>query len=299
MTLLAVGIVFSPMAASAFPNEDDFLNLKKAVLDINDGVITDIIFKAQANIPEHPGIDWGYGIITLDESDNPNVIATTSHPNLPIVDSILQTDAADDVIHNHYVILGVDPDPAAACGQDNPFVADLTFKSPGKIFIDRNEAILKNLPESVLGGNFNTNLVFIPGTNYQVAASFQLEYVDDQTDPNGFKICIVDVRPLDPQEQSTVIIGEKEFFDHKQTPHDNKHDNKGGYDLYVDNKHRGYNDYAKDNNNYGGYDNAKDNNNYGGYDNAKDNNNYGGYDNAKDNNNYGGYDYKERSYSPY
>jgi len=258
MTLLAAGIIFSPMAASAFPPQDDFLDLKKTVLDINDGVITDIIFKAQGKIPLHPGIDWGYGIITLDESDNPNVIATTSHPNLPIADSELQNDDPEnDIIHNHYVILGVDPDPDAACGQDNPFVADLTFKSPGKIFIDRNEAILKNLPESVLGGNFDTDLVFIPGTNYQVAASFQLEYVDDQTDPNGFKICVVDVRPLDPQEQSTVIIGEKDFKDHKQRPHDNK----GGYDLYVDNKHGQY-DYQKSNN-------------------------------------YGGNDYQERPYSPY
>lgn len=255
MTLLAAGIIFSPIAASAFPNQDDFLDLKKAVLDINDGVITDIIFKSQAKIPLHPGIDWGYGIITLDESDNTNVIATTSHPNLPIVDSELQNgDPENDVIHNHYVILGVSE--TGVCGTD-PFIQDLTFESPGQIFVKQNEAILKNLPESVIGGNFDPNLPFIPGTNYQVAASFKLIYVDDPTDPKGFQICVDVVSSLDPQEQSTVIIGEKDFKDHKQRPHDNK----GGYDLYVNNKHGGY-DYPKDNN-------------------------------------YGEYDYQEKSYSPY
>ena len=246
MTLLVAGIIFSPIAASAVPNQDDFLNLKKAVLDINDGVITDVIFKSQAKIPLHPGIDWGYGIITLDESDNTNVIATTSHPNLPIVDSELQNgDPTDDIIHNHYVILGVDV--LGLCGTD-PFIQDLTFESPGQIFLKQNEAILKNLPESVIGGNFDPNLPFIPGTNYQVAASFQLEYVENPMDSMDFAICVVDVRPLDPQEHSTVIIGEKDFKDHKQRPHDNK----GGYDLYVNNKHGGY-DYPKDNN-YGEYD---------------------------------------------
>ncbi len=237
--LTAVATIFSPMAVSAFPNQGDFLDLKKAVLDINDEVITDIIFKAQANIPEHPGINWGYGIITLDESDNTNVIATTSHPDLPIADSILQNgNPANDVIHNHYVILGVD---AQGLCEDNPFVQDLTFQSPGKIFVKQNEAILKNLPKSVTGGNFLIpSLVFIPGTNYQVAASFQLEYRENPMNPTDFAICVVDVRPLDPQEQSTVIIGEKDFFDHKQRPHDND----GGYDLFVGNNHRGH-DNAK------------------------------------------------------
>jgi len=190
MTLLAAGIIFSPMAASAFPNEGNFLELKKAVLDINDGVITDIIFKAQANIPLHPGIDWGYGIITLDESQTPNVIATTSHPNLPIADSELQNgDPENDVLHNHYVILGVDE--MGLCGPD-PFIQDLTFESPGQIFVKQNEAILKNLPESVIGGNFPPEpTTFIPGTNYQVAASFQLKYVENPMDSMDFAICVL------------------------------------------------------------------------------------------------------------
>ena len=36
------------------------------------------------------------------------MIATTSHPGLPIADSELQESAAKYIIHNHYVILGTD-----------------------------------------------------------------------------------------------------------------------------------------------------------------------------------------------
>jgi hypothetical protein len=59
MFLFAVGMIFSPLGVSAFPNQGNFLNLKKAVIDINDKIITDIIFKAQGDIPKHnPGINW-------------------------------------------------------------------------------------------------------------------------------------------------------------------------------------------------------------------------------------------------
>ena len=109
LSLFVVGMIFSPLAASAFPNQGNFLNLKKAVIDINDKIITDIIFKAQGDIPKHnPGINWGYGIITVDELGRQNVIATTSHPELPIADSELQLSPADPVIHDHYVILRTD-----------------------------------------------------------------------------------------------------------------------------------------------------------------------------------------------
>ena len=59
LSLFVVGMIFSPLAASAFPNQGNFLNLKNAVIDINDKIITDIIFKAQGDIPKHnPGINW-------------------------------------------------------------------------------------------------------------------------------------------------------------------------------------------------------------------------------------------------
>ena len=52
-------------------------SLIQTLIDINDKIITDIIFKAQGDIPKHnPGINWGYGIITVDELGRQNVIAT-------------------------------------------------------------------------------------------------------------------------------------------------------------------------------------------------------------------------------
>src|ERR671912_2952760 len=109
IALFAVGMIFSsPMTAFAgVQQQGDFLDLKNAKLSINEEVITDVKFIAQGDIPkDNPGINWGYGIITVDEGDT-NVIATTSHPELPIADSELQNgDPTNDVIHNHYVILG-------------------------------------------------------------------------------------------------------------------------------------------------------------------------------------------------
>ncbi|MDR4512953.1 MAG: hypothetical protein MRJ93_14760 [Nitrososphaeraceae archaeon] len=252
MTLLVVAVIFSPIGASAFPNQQgNFLDLKKAVVDINDQVITDIIFKAQGKIPIHnPGINWGYGIVTIDTLGQTNVIATTSHPDIPIADSELQNgDPTNDITHNHYALL--DEDAGGLCGS-NPFISDLTFESPGKIFVKQNEAILKNLPESVTGGNFDPALVFEPGTDIQVAASFQLEYREDPNDSNNFAICVVDIRSLDPQERSSLIIGEHDFHDDnkKPYPHEKPHDNNGRY-VYLYPEHNKYQQYDQKDRSYG------------------------------------------------
>jgi hypothetical protein len=259
LSLFVVGMIFSPLAASAFPNQGNFLNLKKAVIDINDKIITDIVFKAQGDIPKHnPGINWGYGIITVDELGRQNVIATTSHPELPIADSELQQSPADPVIHNHYVILGTDE----LCGINpmggfNLAVADLTHKSPGEIFVKHNEAILKNLPKSVTGGNFNQSLVFTPGTDYRAAASFQLEYVEDELNSTNFAVCVVDIRALDPQEHSTVIIGEKDFYGYNDRSYDNYGENgypeENNYENGYPEENNYENGYPEENNYENGY----------------------------------------------
>ncbi|MGD1836346.1 MAG: hypothetical protein ACPKQO_11565, partial [Nitrososphaeraceae archaeon] len=193
----------------------NFLELKNAVIDINDEVITDIIFKAQGKIPiNNPGINWGYGIVTTDTVGQTEVIVTTSHPDLPIADSDLQKgDPTDDVIHNHYAIL--DQEPQGLCGSD-PFIVDLTTESPGEIFVKQNKAILKNLPQMVTGGNFNPAEIFEPGIDIQVPGSFQLEYVEDENNPENFAVCVVDFKALSPEEQSTLIVGESDFFDNKK-----------------------------------------------------------------------------------
>lgn len=231
MTLLAVAVIFSPLSAFAYPpQQGNFLDLKKAVVDIKDEVITDIIFKAQGKIPiynNNPGINWGYGIVTIDSLGQTEVIVTTSHPKLPIADSELQNgDPANDVQHNHYAILNVDEQ--GLCGAD-PFVTDLTFESPGKVFVKQNEAILKNLPQSVTGGNFDPNQIFEPGADIQVAASFQLQYVEDENNPQNFAVCVVDIRALDPLERSTLIIGERDFHDNDKKPYGNEYNRDSGY----------------------------------------------------------------------
>jgi hypothetical protein len=124
------------------------------------------------------------------------VIATTSHPELPIADSELQNgNPTNDVIHNHYVILGANElckpsDPRDPTADFNPSVEDLTFESPGEIFVKQNQAILKNLPPSVTGGNFDPERVFTPDADYQAAALFQLEYIEDETDPENFAVVL-------------------------------------------------------------------------------------------------------------
>ena len=238
MALFAVGIIFSSsLTASAIPQQQgDFLDLKNAKLSINKEVITDAKFTAKGDIPkDNPGINWGYGIITAGG----NVIVTTSHPELPIADSELQNgDATNDVIHNHYVVLGTNElcglaDPQDPTAGFNPSVEDLTFESPGDIFVKQNLAILTNLPPSVTGGNFDPERVFTPGADYQAAASFQLEYVEDETDPENFAVCVVDIRALDPQEESTVIIGEKDMKPDYPSPGYEHHDGYGNEYEYA------------------------------------------------------------------
>jgi hypothetical protein len=259
IALFAVGMIFSPLAASAAPpfNNENFLDLKNAKLKINDDVITDIKFTAEGEIPKvNPGINWGYGIITAGG----NVIATTSHPDLPIVDSELQTDETDDVIHNHYVKLGTNElcglvDPEDPESEFNPSIADLTFESPGDIFVKQNQAILSNLPPSVTGGNFPPEPeTFTPGADYQAAASFQLEYVEDEMDSTNFAVCVVDIRALDPLEQSTVIIGEKDFEDHDERPYG---DHMKYYDNYEEHHNYDENNYGKHDYKDRSYDNHK------------------------------------------
>lgn len=256
--LFAVGMIFSSsLAAYAFvPNYNDngdFLDLKNAKLDIKNNVTTDIKFTAKGEIPENAGFNWGYGIITAGG----NVIATTSHPDLPIVDSELQETPDDPVIHNHYAILETNE----LCGDNpdngfNPSIQDLTIESPGEIFVKQNQAILKNLPPSVTGGNFDPNLVFTPGADYQAAASFQLEYVEEVDNPDNFAVCVVDIRALDPLEQSTVIIGKKDFDRDHQAPYGDQRSDYSSYGSDYGNPYPEENSYGSD---YGYQESSYDN----------------------------------------
>ena len=247
LTLFAVGMIFSsPLSASAVAIQDpsnDYLDVKKGIIKIEDDVITDIVFKTRGEIPTFgTGENFGYGVVTL-VNGTLNVIATTSHPNLGIVDSELQEDEFDPVFHNHYVVLGTD---AVNCGtneEDEPnlSVADLSFESPGEVFIKGNAAILRDLPPSA-EGQF-TGVEITPGTNIQIVASFLLEPVFVEGELAA--VCVTDVMPVEPQDERTVIIGEKDFKPDYPRPDYGNNDGYGNdystenfYDVEYDHKPR-------------------------------------------------------------
>jgi hypothetical protein len=241
MAVFAGGMIFSPLIASADPSQGNFLDIEKAVVDIDKDVITDIVYKTRGFIPQDgSGGAFGYGVITAVPSETPgstelNVIATTSHPG--VLDSQLQgEDKNNPIIHNHYVILGDedvcdDVDETGRIVTDNPSVFDLSFTSPGKVFVQGNEAIIKNLPASAEGQI--TGAEIIPGTNIQVVASFLLEVRENEQEKDV--VCVTNVMPVEPQDKRTVIFGEKDFKpDYPRPGYENSDDgyeNANGYEY--------------------------------------------------------------------
>ena len=218
MTIFVAGMIFSPLAASSYPDDDDYLDVQKAIIDIDKNIIKDIVFKTRGDIPqENRDKNFGYGVVTL-ANNTLNVIATTSHPKLGIIDSELQKSPKDPVFHNHYVILGNN----SICGA-NPAVQDLSFTSPGKVIIDGNKAILKDLPASAQG-QF-TNVTITPGTNVLIVASFLLEsHFSQQGQLQA--VCIVDIKPVEPQDKRTIIIGQKDKDYYNEQPRNDDYYNE-------------------------------------------------------------------------
>ena len=221
MTIFVAGMIFSPLAALSYPDDDDdYLDVQKAIIDIDKNIIKDIVFKTRGDIPQE-GSDknFGYGVVTI-VNNTLNVIATTSHPKLGIADSELQNgDPTNPVFHNHYVILGNN----SLCGA-NPAVQDLSFTSPGKVIIDGNKAILKGLPGSAQG-QF-TNVTITPGTNVLIVASFLLESHFNQTTNQLQAVCVVDIKPVEPQDKRTIIIGQKDKDSYNEQPHNDDYYNE-------------------------------------------------------------------------
>ena len=260
MSLFVAGMIFSPLAASSYPdNDNDYLDVQKAIIDIDKNIIKDIVFKTRGDIPQD-GSDknFGYGVVTLS-NNTLNVIATTSHPHLGIKDSILQMDENDPVFHNHYVTLGTNQ---TFCG-NNLSVEDLSFTSPGKVIIDGNKAILKDLPASAQG-QFH-NMPITPGTDIvqindtQIVGSFLLEsHLDEQG--NLQAVCVVDVKPVDPQDKRTIIIGEKDKDYYNEQPrNDNYYNEQPRNDNYYNEQPRN-DQYNRDDeyNNENTYDSSND-----------------------------------------
>jgi len=292
MSLFVAGMIFSPLAASSYPdNDNDYLDVQKAIIDIDKNIIKDIVFKTRGDIPQE-GSDknFGYGVVTLS-NNTLNVIATTSHPHLGIKDSILQDSKDDPVFHNHYVTLGTNP---MFCG-NNLSVEDLSFTSPGKVIIDGNKAILKDLPASAQG-QF-TNITITPGTDIvkindtQIVGSFLLEsHLNDQGELQA--VCVVDVKPVDPQDKRTIIIGEKDKDYYNEQPrNDNYYNEQPRNDNYYNEQPRNDNYYNEQPHN----DNYYNEQPHSDQDDRDDEyNNENNYDSSNDYE-----DYEFNSYHPY
>jgi hypothetical protein len=257
MAIFAAGMIFSPLAALSYPdNDDDYLDVQKAIIDIDKNIIKDIVLKTRGDIPQD-GTDknFGYGVVTLS-NNTLNVIATTSHPKLGIADSILQNgDPTNPVFHNHYVVLGNN----SICGE-NPAVQDLSFTSPGKVIIDGNKAILKDLPASAQG-QF-TNETITPGTNVLIVASFLLESHFSQPHQQGdlLAVCVVDIKPVEPQDKRTIIIGQKDKDYYNEQPrNDDYYNEQPRNDDYYNEQPRN-DEYNRDDayNNENTYDSSND-----------------------------------------
>src|SRR5687767_7556852 len=287
MTIFVAGMIFSPLAALSYPgDDDDYLDVQKAIIDIDKNIIKDIVFKTRGDIPQQ-GSDknFGYGVVTL-VNNTLNVIATTSHPKLGIVDSELQNgDPTNPVFHNHYVILGNN----SICGA-NPAVQDLSFTSPGKVIIDGNKAILKDLPASAQG-QF-TNVTITPGTNVLIVASFLLESHFNQTANQLQAVCVVDIKPVEPQDKRTIIIGQKDKDYYNEQPrNDDYYNEQPRNDDYYNEQPRNDDYYNEQPRNDDYYNEQPRNDEYNRDDGYNNENTYGSSYGYEDN----GY----HSYNPY
>jgi hypothetical protein len=179
-------------------NEDQPNTADKDYLEIDKAIIAKAANKVQAVLQAHGHIPkdgsggaFGYGILTNQELSA--IMVSTTHAG--VLDSEDQKNANDPRWHNHYVSLGKDLDN---CGPNDPAVTSITFQSPGKVVVNKDKAVLSNLPSTFTGTNALTGdpLTLSPGTNVQNVVSFVLKpvfNVDDELQA----VCVTDITPAD------------------------------------------------------------------------------------------------------
>jgi hypothetical protein len=242
IALFAAGMFFSsPLAVSAAVTDPEdnapqpyengnFLEIKKAIVNIDNDVIREIIYKTGGFVPHDEAIEpFGYGVITKVPSQTGtgtelNVIATTSHAGLLDSDA-QQGDPANPILHNHYAVLGSNP----ACGS-NPSIKALSEEELGQVFVKGKTVIVKDLPPAASAQLGNTEIEITPGTDIQFVASFLLQVVGPQNNP---VVCVTDIMPVEPQDKRTVIFGEKDFNpDYPRPGYENSDDGyENGYEY--------------------------------------------------------------------
>ncbi|MDF0681610.1 MAG: hypothetical protein P0116_11665 [Candidatus Nitrosocosmicus sp.] len=172
-------------------------NANEDYLDIDKAVVAKAANKVQAVLQAHGHIPkdgsggaFGYGILTTKGLSA--IMVSTTHAG--VLDSEDQRNANDPRWHNHYVSLG---DDTENCGA-NPAVTSITFQSPGKVVVNKNKAVMSNLPSTFTGTNALTSapLTLSPGTNVQDVVSFVLEPIFNNA--GGLEaVCVNDITSAD------------------------------------------------------------------------------------------------------
>ena len=171
---------------------EDFFDLREATMDATDSEQISAFLKTNGYIPKDgSGCAFAYGILTTQQLSA--IMVSTTYAG--VLDSEDQRNANDPRWHNHYVSLANVPgDP---CGSD-PAVTSITFQSPGEVIVNKNKAVMSNLPAKFTGTNALTGapLTLNPGTNVQNVVSFVLEPIFDDED-ELVAVCVKDIRPAD------------------------------------------------------------------------------------------------------
>ncbi len=169
----------------------DYLDIDKAVI-ASDPKSIQAVLQTHGHIPKDSNKPFGYGIITKDGNFNA-VIVSTTHKG--VLDSVKQKNENDPVWHNHYISLGTD---SVNCGI-NPAVKSITFQSPGSVVVNKDKAVLSNLPNQFKGTDALTGdpLTLTPGTNVDRVVSFKLAPVFDEDTDELEAVCVTDVRDAD------------------------------------------------------------------------------------------------------
>ena len=120
-----------------------FSDIVKAKLNENNKALNSLQIKTGAKIPLGD-INHGFGVVTDGTADGAYLVAivTTTHPDLPFIDSELQSSPSDPVEHNHVVALRAD---ATEC-TSGLAVSDLTFESPGTTNIQSKHVGMNHIP---------------------------------------------------------------------------------------------------------------------------------------------------------
>jgi hypothetical protein len=168
----------------------DYLDIDKAVI-ASDPKSIQAVLQAHGHIPKDgSGGAFGYGIITKYGKFDA-VIVSTTHKG--VLDSVKQNgDPNNPVWHNHYVSLGKNDFCDTA-------VLAITYQSPGNVVINKNKAVMSNLPNTFKGTDALTGdkLTLTPGTNVDRVVSFKLDPQFNENTHELEAVCVTDVRDAD------------------------------------------------------------------------------------------------------